>query len=251
MLMKFLLKVVLMFVVLGSVFAGEITVSAAASLKDVMGEIEKIYEMEFKGTKVVFNFGASGALQQQIENGAPVDIFISAASKQVDELNKKGYLLTESQSNLLKNDIVLVVPGDSKANIKDFYGLNNEKIKVIGIGEPKSVPVGQYSLEVFKKLNILNSVESKLIYGKDVRTVLTWVETENVDAGIVYKTDAILSDKIKIIGSAPNGSHSPVIYPVAIIKDTKYVSEAKSFLEFLKGKKAKDIFIKYGFTPVN
>ena len=251
MLMKFLLKVVLMLVIFNAVFAGEITVSAAASLKDVMGEIEKNYEAEFKGTKVVFNFGASGSLQQQIENGAPVDIFISAGLKQIEELNKKGYLLAESQNNLLKNDIVLVIPRDSKVNLKDFYGLNDEKIKIIGIGEPKSVPVGQYSWEVFKKLNILNGIESKLIYGKDVRTVLTWVETENVDAGIVYKTDAILSDKIKIIGSAPKDSHSPVIYPVAIIKDTKYISEAKKFLEFLKGKKAKEIFIKYGFTPIN
>jgi len=244
---------VFMFMVIWSnlMFGNELIISVAASLKDVMGEIEKNYETDYKGTKLSFNFGASGSLEQQIENGAPVDIFISAALKQVDDLDKKGYLLAGSQSNLLKNDIVLIVPRDSKINIKDFYGLNDEKIKVIGIGEPKSVPVGQYSLEVFKKLNILNSVESKLIYGKDVRTVLTWVETENVDAGIVYKTDAILSDKIKIIGSAPKDSHSPVIYPAAIIKDTKYVSEAKKFLEFLKGKKAKEIFIKYGFTPIN
>lgn len=244
---------VFMFMVIWSnlMFGNELIISVAASLKDVMGEIEKNYETDYKGTKLSFNFGASGSLEQQIENGAPVDIFISAALKQVDDLDKKGLLLDNTKFNLLKNDIVLIVPREANINIKDFYGLNDERLKIIGIGEPKSVPVGQYSLEVFKKLGIQNKIESKLVYGKDVRTVLTWVETENVDAGIVYKTDAILSDKIKIIGSAPKDSHSPVIYPVAIIKDTKNVSEAKSFVDFLKGKKAKEIFIKYGFTPIN
>lgn len=245
------LVVLLMMVFCNFIFAGGLTVSAAASLKDVMTEIGKVYETDFKGQKVVFNYGASGALQQQIENGAPVDLFISAAAKQVDDLDKKGFLLTNSKFELLKNDIVLIVPLGSTMGIKDFSGLTMDKIKRIGIGEPKSVPVGQYSLEVFKFLNIQSNLDSKLIFGKDVRAVLNWVETENVDAGIVYRTDALLSDKVKIIGSAPKDSHSPVIYPVAIVKDSKSINQAKEFLTFLKSKKIKDIFIKYGFTPLN
>lgn len=251
MLMKFYLKVLVMFVIGSLIFAGELTISAAASLKDVMGEIEKVYETDYKEMKLTLNYGGSGSLQQQIENGAPVDIFISAALKQVESLDKKNLLYPNSQINLLKNDVVLIIPKNSKANIKDFFGLGDEKIKKIGIGEPKSVPVGQYSMEIFKKLDIQKMIESKLIYAKDVRAVLTWVETENVDAGIVYKTDAVLSEKIKIIGNAPKDSHSPVIYPAAIIKDSKSIPEAKKFIEFLKGKKAKDIFVKYGFTPIN
>lgn len=250
MLKRKILLLICMFGLCNFLFASDLTVSAAASLKDVMSEIEKIFENDFKGTNLILNYGASGALQQQIENGAPVDVFISAASKQVEELDKKGLLLGNTKSDLLKNDIVLITSKNSSIPIKDFNGLVNEKVQRIGIGEPKSVPVGQYSLEVFKFLNIQSSLDTKLIYGKDVRAVLNWVETENVDAGIVYRTDALLSDKVKIICVAPKDSHNPVIYPIAIIKDSKNIEGAKEFLSFLKTKKIRDIFIKYGFSPI-
>ena len=248
MLIKLFTKVFLLFVIATYVFAGEITVSVAASLKDAMGEIKKAYEIEYKGGKVTLNFGGSGALQQQIENGAPVDIFISAAPKQMNELNKKGLIIKESEYDLLKNDVVLIVSKDSKIQASHFKDLAKEQIKTIGIGEPKSVPVGQYSMEIFTKLNLLKSIEHKFIYGKDVKTVLTWVETGNVDAGIVYKTDAIISEKVRVVETAPKGSHNEVIYPVAIIKDTKDMQEANRFLSYLKGKKSREIFTKYGFT---
>jgi molybdate transport system substrate-binding protein len=248
MLIKLFTKIVLLCVIATYVFAGEITVSAAASLKDAMGEIKKVYEEEYKGGKVILNFGGSGALQQQIENGAPVDIFISAAPKQMNELNKKGLIIKETEYDLLKNDVVLIVSKSSKVQANNFNDLTKEQIKTIGIGEPKSVPVGQYSIEIFNKLNIMKTIENKLIYGKDVKAVLAWVETGNVDAGIVYKTDAIISSKVKVAETAPKGSHSEVIYPVAIIKDTKDIQEAKRFLSYLKGKKSKEIFTKYGFT---
>jgi len=246
--LKFLEKLLILFISGSYLFAGEITVSAAASLKNAMEEIKKTYEEEFKGSKITLNLGASGALQQQIENGAPVDIFISAASKQMNDLNKKGYIMGGTEFYLLKNDVVLIIPKKSKVQINNLNNLLNESIKSIGIGEPNSVPVGQYAMEIFNKLDLLKSIEKKFIYGKDVKAVLSWVETGNVDAGIVYKTDAILSNKVVIVDGAPKGSHSEVIYPCAVIKDTKKIAESKRFLTYLKGEKSREIFTKYGFT---
>lgn len=245
-----IIVLVIILAVTSSISAATITVSAAASLKDVMTEIKKSYEMENKADNLVFNFGGSGSLQQQIENGAPVDIFISAAQKQIDELDKKNLLVKISKVNLLKNEVVLIAPINSKILIKNYKDLINSNVVSIGIGEPKSVPAGQYSMEIFSKLGISEKVSSKLVYGKDVRTILSWVETGNVDAGIVYKTDAISSNKVKVVSTAPKDSHTPVIYPAAIVSDSKFQNESKKFLKFLKSKKAVDIFVKFGFTPI-
>ena len=245
-----IIVLIIILAVTNSISAATITVSAAASLKDVMTEIKKAYEIENKVDKLIFNFGGSGSLQQQIENGAPVDIFISAAQKQIDELDKKNLLVKTSKVNLLKNEVVLVTPISSKLAIKSYKDLVNKNIITIGIGEPKSVPAGQYSIEIFNKLGINEKISSKLVYGKDVRTILSWVETGNVDAGIVYKTDAISSDKVKVVSTAPKDSHTPVIYPAAIVSDSKLQNESKKFLKFLKSKKAIDIFIKFGFSPI-
>ena len=247
------MRIIVLIIILAmtnSISAVTITVSAAASLKDVMTEIKKAYEIENKVDKLRFNFGGSGSLQQQIENGAPVDIFISAAQKQIDELDKKNLLVKTSKVNLLKNEVVLVTPISSKLAIKSYKDLVNKNVITIGIGEPKSVPAGQYSIERFNKLGISEKIISKLVYGKDVRTILSWVETGNVDAGIVYKTDAISSDKVKVVSTAPKDSHTLVIYPAAIVSDSKLQNESKKFLKFLKSKKAIDIFIKFGFSPI-
>lgn len=239
-------------VVISSIcMAKDITISAAASLKDVMQDIKKVYEAEAKGENLIFNFGGSGALQQQIENGAPTDIFISAATKQMDALVSKGLIEAGTQYNIVTNEVVLIVPKDSKIKINSYAGLADSGIAKIGCGEPASVPVGQYSMEVFKYLGITDKVNSKLVYGKDVRAVLNWVETENADAGIVYRTDAITSDKIKVVCAAPKGSHSAIIYPAAVISESKSKESALKFVKFLKSAKAKEIFVKYGFTPLN
>lgn len=247
------IRIIVLIIILAmtsSISAATITISAAASLKDVMTEIKKAYEIENKVDKLIFNFGGSGSLQQQIENGAPVDIFISAAQKQIDELDKKNLIIKTSKVNLLKNEVVLVTPISSKLAIKNYKDLINSNVVSLGIGEPKSVPAGQYSIEIFNKLGINEKVNSKLVYGKDVRTILSWVETGNVDAGIVYKTDAISSDKVKVVSTAPKDSHTPVIYPAAIVSDSKFQNESKKFLKFLKSKKAINIFIKFGFSPI-
>ncbi|MBC2579731.1 molybdate ABC transporter substrate-binding protein [Clostridium sp. DJ247] len=223
-----------------------LTISAAASLKDSMEDIKKLYSQEKPNVTITYNFGASGTLQQQIEQGAPADVFISAATKQMDALKKKGLLIDDTNKNLLENNVVLIAPKDS-STIKDFNDLATDNVKKIALGEPKSVPVGQYAQDVLTSLKIADKVQPKAVLGKDVKEVLTWVETGNVDAGIVYETDAKVSNKVNIVATAPENSHKPVVYPVAVLKDSKNVEAAKEFTKFLSEDKAKAVFEKYGF----
>jgi molybdate transport system substrate-binding protein len=225
----------------------ELTISAAASLTEAMGEIQALYQTEKPHVTLVFNFGSSGSLQQQIEQGAPVDMFFSAAIKQMTALEEKGLVAEGTKKELLENKIVLITPKD-KTDLMSFEDLVTDKAKQIGLGEPGSVPVGQYSEEIFTNLGILDQVKPKSVYGKDVKSVLTWVEQGEVDAGIVYATDANVSDKVNIICSAPEGSHKPVIYPVAAIKDSAHLEDTKAFIEFLSSDKVKQTFEKYGFA---
>jgi molybdate transport system substrate-binding protein len=224
-----------------------LTVSAASSLKDAMGDIKTAYSKEKPNVTLTYNFGASGTLQQQIEQGAPVDLFISAAAKQMDALKGKGLIFDDTRRDLLGNELVLVVPKDSSASL-DFKDLTNDKVKKIALGEPKSVPAGHYAEEVFKKLNITDAIKPKVVYGNDVKWVLTWVESSNADAGVVYQTDAKVSDKVKIAEVSSKDSHEPIIYPAAVLKGSKNVDSAKDFINYLYSEKAKPVFEKYGFT---
>ncbi len=226
-----------------------ITISAAASLQNAMNDIGKKYQKQSPNITIDYHFDASGALQQQIEQGAPVDVFISAAPKQMNALEIKGFLLTDTRQDLLKNQVVLIAPKEVK-NISDFKDLNGNQVKKIVIGKPESVPVGQYSKEVLTSLKLYDKVQDKLVFAKDVRQVLSYVETGNVDVGIVYKTDAKLSDKVKVIATAPETSHSPIIYPIAVLKDSKNTEIAKMFVQFLSSGEAKAVFEQYGFTMV-
>jgi molybdate transport system substrate-binding protein len=225
-----------------------LNISAAASLKDSMEEIKKLYVEENKNVNIIYNFGSSGILEQQIEQGADVDIFMAAAEKQMKALADKKLILSDTNTNLLKNDVVLVIPKDSTVAITDFKGLTSDKIKKLAMGEPKTVPAGQYGEEVLTKLGILDKMKDKVVYGKDVKEVLTWVESGDADAGIVYTTDAKISTKVKVVATAPADSHTPVVYPAAVINTSKQPNEAKTFLKYLSGDKAKAVFEKYGFT---
>lgn len=233
-----------------SIKSENLTVSAAASLTDAMENIEELYQQQQPETKITYNFASSGSLQQQIEQGAPVDVFVSAASKQMDELEAKQMLQQDTRKNILENQVVLVVPADGE-NISDFRDLKSDRIEKIAIGEPGSVPVGKYAQEVLDSLKIFKQLESKMIFAKSVRQVLTYVETGNVDAGIVYATDAKKSDGVKIVAVAPEASHSPVIYPVAVVKDAHNRDAGEKFTEFLSSKPAGDIFEEHGFTLTN
>lgn len=226
-----------------------LTLSAAMSLKDSLEEIKTLYQKKDPKVRITYNFGSSGSLQQQIEQGAPVDIFIAAASKQMDALQNKNLLLTGSRHNLLTNQLVLITPNNEKV-VKQFQDLTKPAVTKIAIGEPNSSPAGKYSEEVLKFYKIHDRVKSKIIYGKDVRQILTYIETGNVNAGLLYLTDAKTSSKIRIAAIAPKSSHSPIVYPIAILKDSKNPNTAKDFDKFLKSNASKTIFKKYGFgTP--
>ncbi|WP_298591924.1 molybdate ABC transporter substrate-binding protein [uncultured Mitsuokella sp.] len=225
----------------------ELHVSAAASLTDVMNEIGADYEKEHPNVKVVFNYGSSGALQQAIESGGGADLFFSAAQKQMNALEKAGLLADGTRKDLLVNEVVLIVPKDGGKDIPSFDQLARADVQRVALGEPKGVPVGQYSEEILTKLGILDAVKAKAVYGSDVRQVLTWVEGGDVDAGLVYATDAAISEKVKVTAQAPADSHKPIVYPVAILKETKQMDAAKDFLAFATNDANKKRFEQYGF----
>jgi molybdate transport system substrate-binding protein len=223
-----------------------ILVSAAASLKEALEEIKPLYQQSKSDVSINYNFGASGALQQQIEQGAPADIFISAGKKQVDALEQKGLLVAGSRTNLANNRLVLVVAQDV-VGITSLYNLTDSKIKKIAIGEPRSVPAGQYGEQVLKKLKLYDRVKSKLVFANNVRQVLAAVESGNAEAGLVYATDAKISNKVKVVVAADDKFHSPIVYPMAVIKSSKNIPAAKEFLQFLSDSQAKTVLKKYGF----
>lgn len=228
----------------------ELNVSAAASLADVLKEIDTAYTQAHSNVTITLNFASSGTLQQQIEQGAPADVFISAAAKQMDNLQNESLILTDTRKNLLQNTLVLIVPADSDLGITSFSDLTADKVKQIAIGDPKSVPAGTYAVQAFDELGITTQLASKEVLGSDVRQVLTYVETGNVEAGIVYSTDALTSTKVKVVANAPADINAKIVYPVAVVKASKNPDAAKAYLNFLFGDKAKAIFIKYGFTMV-
>lgn len=225
----------------------EIAVAAAASLTDVMEEISGVYQEKNPEVKITFTFGSSGSLMNQIEEGAPVDIFLSAASKQMDQLEKKNLIEKDTRKDLLENEMVLIVPKNTDKEISNFEDIATKKVEKIALGDPKSVPAGQYSKEIIHFLKVEEQIEDKVVEGTDVRQVLSWVETGEVDCGMVYATDAMTSDLVKVVAKAPEGSHRPVVYPAALIKGSKNLEESQEFLDFLSTKEAQEIFEKYGF----
>jgi len=222
-------------------------VSAAASLKEVLEGIKPIYQQSKPNIKINYNFAASGTLQQQIEQGAPADVFISAGKKQIDNLESKGFLSPGTTTVIAKNRLVLIVPSNS-VGVSSFYNLRDAKIKRIAIGEPRSVPAGQYAEQVLKNLKIWDNIQPKLVYANNVRQVLAAVESGNADAGLVYITDAKISHQVKIVVAADEKSHSPIVYPAAVIKKSKNVDAAQDFVKFLSSTPAKNILQKYNFV---
>ncbi len=226
----------------------EVYIVAAASMTDAIKEIGADYEKEHPDVKLMYNFGSSGALQTQIEQGAPADVFISAAQKQMNALDEKGLIDKDTRKDLLENKVVLIVPKDSNLTLQNFSDVATDKVNKIALGEPKAVPVGQYSEEIFKNLNVLDQVKDKAVYASDVRQVLGWVETGEVDCGVVYATDAAISDKVKVLMEAPADTHKPVIYPVAMVNSSKNPDVAKDFITYLGTDSVKAILTKYGFS---
>ncbi len=222
-------------------------VGSATSLQDALQELTPLFQSAHPNITVKYSFSAPGALQQQIERGAPIDVFVPGGSKQMDALQSKGLLLAESRRNLVTNDLVLVVPRSSALVLTDFRQLTKNEVKRIAIGEPRSVPVGQYAEEVLRYLGIWDQLRPKLVFGNTARNVLASVESGNADAAIVFATDAKISDRVRRVALTPKDSHRPIVYPIAILSASRQQKSAQTYIQFLSGPLARPVFMKYGF----
>jgi molybdate transport system substrate-binding protein len=238
--------VILFLMSLSSIKAGEVEVFAAASLTDALKEIAADYE-NAGGDKIIFNFAASSTLDMQIKAGAPADLFFSADEAKMDDLEKQGLIAKETRKDLLSNSLVIVVPDDSAVTLTSAAQLADPKIQKIALGQPQSVPAGIYAREYLQKIGIWAQVESRVIPTESVRAALAAVETGNVDAGIVYKTDALHSHKVKVAYEVPVADGPAIAYPAALVQGSKNAAAAKKFLDYLGKAGSLKIFEKYGF----
>ncbi len=234
-----------------SAAAHEITISAAISLKNAFEEIGKIFTKGNPVVKVNFNFGASGDLARQIEAGAPVDIFASAASKDMDDIDRKGLLAANSRKDFARNTVVLIKPVHSPIGLSSLKDLLRGEVKRIAVGNPKTVPAGRYAEEALRHFSLWEALKDKLVFGENVRQVLDYVARNEADAGLVYSTDAaVRGTDVKIVEKLPPDSHQPVIYPIGVIKGTKEEPSARTFVDSVISPEGQKILSQYGFTTV-
>jgi molybdate transport system substrate-binding protein len=224
----------------------ELNISAAASLTDAFDEIYAEYQKESNDV-INFNFAASGTLQKQILEGAPCDFFVSASKGHMDGLADADLIVPESRKDLLGNALTLIAAAE-KADAVSADSLASADVASITIGEPESVPAGNYAKQTLESLGIWDAVQDKLIFAKDVRQVLEYVETGNADCGFVYRSDAALLETGVIVADMPEDSHSPIVYPAALIAGSENEAAAQAFYDYLQSDYAKGVFEKYGFT---
>ncbi len=226
-----------------------ILVAAAASLKNAYeDELIPMFEEQYPGVTVEGTYDSSGKLQTQIEEGLEADVFMSAATKQMKALDEEGMIASDTIVNLLENKIVLIVPAGSDSQIDSFEKIGDAAS--IALGDPESVPAGQYAKETLTNLNVWDSIQDKVSFGTNVTEVLNQVAAANADAGIVYATDAAsMADQVTVVAEAPEGSlEKKVIYPVAVVKATTHEDAAKAFVDFLQTPDAIKVFESYGFV---
>jgi molybdate transport system substrate-binding protein len=229
--------------------AADLLVHAAASLSDAMNEIAPAYEKE-SGDKLQFNFGASSMLERQIEEGAPADLFLSADEAKMDQLEKKGLLLTGTRRSLLSNLLVIVVGTAATVVPKSAADLVKPEYKKLALAETQSVPAGIYAREYLQKLGLWRALQERVVPTESVRAGLAAVESGNVEAGFVYKTDALISKKVKIAVEIPAAEGPSISYPIAVMQSSKQPERAKKFAEYLAAQDARRVFEKFGFIIV-
>jgi molybdate transport system substrate-binding protein len=224
----------------------ELIVSAAASLTNAFQEVGQKFEKANPGIKVVPNFAASGALLQQIEKGAPVDVFASADQKTMDQANEKKLILPETRKNFVSNGLVLILPAGSKIPVKSPLDLTAKEVTKVALGNPDTVPAGRYAQEALKNEGLWEKLSPKFIPGDSVRQVLDYVIRGEVDAGFVFATDAaVAKDKVQV--AATLTKHQPILYPVAVVAATQKKDLAQRFIDFVLSKEGQEILSKFGF----
>ena len=235
----------------------DLNVFAAASMTESLGDLKAVFEDENPGIGLVFNFDSSGTLKTQIAEGAACDVFISAAKKQMDELDpnraSKASKITidpNTRFDLLENEVTLAVKEDSNKDIRSFDDIKKDVVETIALGNA-DVPVGQYSESLLKNMGIWEMIQDKISFGSNVKEVTSWVTEGAVDCGIIYSTDAKAAG-LKIVDTAdPDMLDKKVIYPVALIESSPNREASEKFLEFLKSDKAREVFAQYGFKPAS
>ena len=228
--------------------ATELNIYAAASLAEALGEIAKSYEPA-SGDKLRFNLGASSALALQIKNGAPADVFLSADEAKMDDLAKAGLIAADTRRSLLSNTLVIVVHADHGAAVATPADLAAPSLGRIALAEPQTVPAGVYAKQWLQKAGLWKKVTDKVVPTENVRACLAAVEAGNADAGIVYKTDALISKKVRIAYEVGVADGPKISYPLAVVKDAKQPEAARQFAAYLAGPEARTVFVKYGFLP--
>lgn len=228
--------------------AAELTVFAAASVSDALNEIAPLYA-KARGHIVRFNYGASGTLARQITEGAPVDVFLSADDQRMNQLADAGLLLTDTRRVLLANQLVVVISSDFAGSIVNLSDLAQSGIRRLAVGEPATVPAGSYAKQHLEAVGLWRQLLDKVVPLQNVRTVLAAVEAGNADAGIVYKTDALISKKVRIAVEVPLAEGPKIIYPVSVLKDSHNPGPARELVAFLAGVEAQAVFARFGFLP--
>ena len=230
--------------------AQELTLSVAISMKDVVEELGRGFTAARPGVTLRYNFGSSGELQKQIEAGAPIDLFISAAQRQMDELDKKGFIASPSRRVFARNVLVVVKPADSRVDIAKPADLLDARVTKIVVGNPRTVPAGQYAEESLRALGLWDRLQPKLVFSENVRQALDYVARGEVDAGFVYTTDAVArASHVKEAFRPAEDTYRPVLYPVAVVKGSKHAALAQAYLDLLVGREGQSTLARFGFQP--
>jgi len=227
----------------------ELTVAAALSLKGAFEEAGARYQGGRPGERILFNFAASGVLQRQIEGGAPADVFASASPREMDDLERKQMLAAGSRRTFARNAIVLIVPAGGKSFAASFPGLREGNVRRIAIGNPATVPAGTYAEEVLRHFNVLGSLRGRFVFAENVRQVIDYVSRGEVDAGIVFATDAIGVPGIAVAATAPSESHAPAVYHIAVVRGAKHEAAARAFIDLLLSGDGQEVLKRRGFLP--
>jgi molybdate transport system substrate-binding protein len=227
----------------------QIKIAVAASMFEAMEDIKSVYQEENPDIDILLQSGSSGSLRRQIEQGADIDIFISASRIHMDQLMEEGYLIDNQYETLVTNELVLITPYDSEC-IDSIRDLANNSAIIFAMGEPDSVPAGTYAQEVLSYYGIDQQMPNKTVLAKDVKEVLTWVALGEADAGMVYKTNALIEKKVKIVETADADTHQPIVYPMARLKTAEAKKETLEFEAFMLSQEAQQIFATYGFSEI-
>ena len=230
--------------------AQEVILSVAISLKEVTEDLGRTFMAAHPGVTLRYNFGASGDLQKQIEAGAPVDVFLSAAQHQMDELEKQKLIIASTRRAFARNVLVVVKPADSSVDLSKVNDLLESRVVHIAVGNPKTVPAGQYAEESLRALGLWDRVQPKLVFAENVRQVLDYVARGEVEVGFVYATDAATrAQGVKEAFRAPDDSYRPVVYPGAVVAASKQPALAQAFLDLLASPQGRAVLSRFGFQP--